>query len=196
MTSPDIHAVLDEIHGYIRRDIATGFESPDEIVDSVVELLSDEADSAVLRPYARRMAGEVLAEQLAEQATWPEVTDCDRLDAAFAGLEEGGIVCRQHFSCCGTCGVGEIWDEIEAAREGGANVRGYVFYHAQDTERAVDGDGLYLNYGAVTEGETAALEVAREVISALERHGLRTEWNGEWSRRIGVVLDWKRRRAA
>jgi hypothetical protein len=63
----------------------------------------------------------------------------------------------------------------------------------QDTESAAEGYGLYLNYGAVEEGEKAALRVANEIIDALQRHGLQTEWDGSWSKRIGVTLDWKRR---
>jgi hypothetical protein len=158
--------------------------------------LSDAADPAVLRPHAQRMVREILEEQLREQASWPQPTDCDRLDTAFAALEQVGIVCRQHFSCCGTCGSGEIWDEMEAARAGGRDVRGYAFYHVQDTESAVEGGGLYLNYGAVAEGEDAALVLAHEIVALLEQHGLHTHWNGEWSRRVGVALDWKRRRTA
>lgn len=196
MPSHDIHEILDEMHGYIRRDIAAGFQDRDEIVASVVEILSDEADTAVLHIHASRMTAEVLADQLAEQQFWPAVTDCDRLDAAFLALEDAGIVCRQNFTCCGTCGVAEIWDEIEATREAGANVGGYAFYHMQDTWHAVEGDGMYLSYGAVVEGEAAALAVGHEVVAALERHGLRTDWNGQWTRRIGITLDWKRRRAA
>src|SRR5437867_12612360 len=60
MTTRDLSAILDAMHSYIRRDIAAGFETPDEIVDSVVDLFSDEADAAILRPHARRMVREVL----------------------------------------------------------------------------------------------------------------------------------------
>jgi hypothetical protein len=154
------------------------------------------ADAAILRPHARRMVREILDMHLREQASWPIPTDCDRLDAAFAALEQAGIVCRQHFSCCGTCGVSEIWEEMDTARDTGLDVRGYAFYHVQDTESAVEGYGLYLNYGAVEDGEAPALAIAHEIVAALEQHRLRVHWDGQWSRRIGVALDWKRRRAA
>lgn len=51
-----------------------------------------------------------------------------------------------------------------------------------------------LNYGACEEGEDAALAIANDIVTQLEAHGLRTDWNGSWSQRIGVSLDWKRRR--
>src|SRR6266540_396816 len=160
MTTCDLPALLDAMHSSIRRDIAAGFETPDEIVDSVVDLFSDEADVAILRPHARRMVREILDAHLREQASWSTPTDCDRLDAVFAALQQAGIVCRQHFSCCGTCGAYEIWEEMDTARDAGLDVRGYAFYHVQDTESAVEGYGLYLNYGAVEDGEAAALAVA------------------------------------
>lgn len=193
MTTSDFHAILDELHGYIRRDIAAGFAAPADIVEAAIECLSDEADPAILRPHARRMLRELLVEQLAKQASWPATTDCDRLDAACASLEASGIVCRQHFSCCGTCGSIEIWDEAAEVEAAGTPVRGYAFYHVQDTESAVEGYGLYLNYGAAAAGEAAALAIAGEIVAALEQQGLRVDWNGRWNRRIGVSLEWQRR---
>ena len=190
----ELPAILDGLHDLIRHDLAAGFAPPTAIVAAAIELFSDDAHPTLLRPHANRILRTLLAEHRAEQARWPAVTDCDRLDAAFADLEAAGIVCRHNFSCCGPCGAAAMWNEIAAQRRAGGAVRGYAFYHRQDLERALAGDGLYLNYGAVDEGEAAALGVAREVIAVLEHHGLRTEWNGEWSRRIGVALDWKRRR--
>jgi hypothetical protein len=72
-------------------------------------------------------------------------------------------------------------------------VRGYTFFHMQDTDSATVGYGLFLNYGAVEEGERPALAVAHEVVDALQRHGLKAEWDGNWSKRIRLPLDWKRR---
>lgn len=72
-------------------------------------------------------------------------------------------------------------------------VRGYTFYHMQGTESAVEGYGLYLYYGAVEEGEGPALRVANEIVDALERQGLNTEWDGTLSNAIEVQLNWKRR---
>jgi hypothetical protein len=63
----------------------------------------------------------------------------------------------------------------------------------QDTERAVSGSGLLLNYGSVRAGKEALTAVGHEVVDVLRRHGLETEWDGKPSTRIGIVLDWKRR---
>src|SRR5438270_300390 len=84
----------------------------------------------------------------------------------FADLESAGIVCRQNFTCCGNCGGAEIGDEIEQQRELGREICGYTFFHWQDTERAVEGNGLYLSYGSILHGEKAALAAGHQVAAA------------------------------
>lgn len=193
MTTRDVYDALDELHGYVRRHVAAGYLAPAEITRFACEVFADELDPAVLRHHAARYTGEAVAEHRAEQASWPAVTDNDRLEAAFAALERAGIICRQNFSCCGTCGAAEIWDEMAAVEEAGAPVAGYAFFHVQDTEAAVEGDGLYLSYGSVGEGAEAAEAVGRAIVDALEAKGLITVWDGHWSRRIFVQLAWQRR---
>lgn len=199
--APDIdprklEEAIDDLRGYIARDLRGGYSLPDEIVDSAVDVVAEAPlDAETLRPHAQRVLEQEIAAYREDARSWPEVTDYDHLDRAFAELERRGIVCRQNFTCCGTCGSAEIWDEIREVGSGGAQVRGYVFFHMQDTDSAVDGHGLYLNYGATAEGETPALEIAREVSAALTQAGLQVDWEGAWDRRIGVRLDWKRRLA-
>lgn len=191
---PVTEEALQELQGYIQRDVAGGFRPENEIAASAVEILSEEYDSKALAQHATTMTREALAQHKREQDSWPKTTDCDRLDAAFAELERAGVVCRQDFSCCGTCGSAEIYDEIEKATKTGKQVGGYAFYHMQDTESAVEGRGLYLNYGAVQEDEAAALKIAQQVVAALKQNGLKADWDGTWAKRIGVSMDWKRRR--
>lgn len=185
---------LDDLRDQIRRDVASGFMDEDAILQSASDMFEDELDPAVTQREAPRLLREALAEHTAFERSWPPQTDCDRLDAAFAALEARGVISRQNFSCCGTCGSSEIWEEIEEARKDGRPARGYAFFHMQDTEAAVDGYGLYLNYGACEDGEAAAVSVGRDIVAVLTAHGLQTDWNGSYAKRIGVSLDWKRRR--
>ena len=82
---------------------------------------------------------------------------------------------------------------MQAALKEGRKVRGYVFFHQQDAEGAVDGS-LYLSYGARADGESAQLAIAKEVVAVLKRAGLDASWNGRYDTRISVKLDWKKRR--
>ncbi len=185
----------EEIADYVRREVVAGFLSRADIEQLVTDVFRDDMDEPQLTQLVHVTLNEAMAERRRIQQSWPAITDCDRLDAAFMSLEEDGILARQNYSCCGTCGAAEIWDELTNARDEGKAVRGYVFYHVQDTENAADGGGLYLNYGALEEGENAALAIAGEIVGAMERSGLSTNWNGSWNQRIGVQLDWKRRSA-
>jgi hypothetical protein len=185
-----------EMRDSIRRDVAAGFRDPDDIIEGVVEMFSDQADEEELRPNAERLTRQAVRAHLRDQATWPKATDCDRLDAAFDALEAGGIIARQNFTCCQNCGHYEIGGEITAAREAGREVHGYTFYHMQDTESAVEGHGLYLAYGSLDSVDEALVGVGQEIVKALRRHKLKPKWNGSGSQRIFVPLAWKRRREA
>ena len=193
--SPTQHELLDEFRAYISREIASGYASPDEALETAIDVMSDDVDVGILRSTGPEILSEELAAQLKKQEKWPEITDCDRLDSVFNALEEKGIVSRQNFSCCGTCGAAEIWDEIEASQNAGKTVRGYTFFHMQDTESAVEGGGLYLNYGSsdAEEGEGACVSIGNEIQRELEAHDLKTSWDGTLSTRISVSLDWKRK---
>lgn len=185
---------IEALRDLVRRDVASGFYDEDEILKNACASFDGELEANALRNHAQAFLKQALVAQRAAQRGWPEWTDCDRLDAAFAALEAEGVIARQHFTCCGTCGSAEIWDEIAAVEESGGPASGYAFYHVQDTDRAVDGEGVYLNYGACEEGEEAALAIGRQIVTQIEAHGLRTDWDGSWGHRIKVELEWKRRR--
>jgi len=185
---------VEEMRSHIRDAVAGGFDSSDQILLVARELGDDICPNApLLQAESERLLREAVRDQLADQATWCPVTDCDRLDRAFAVLEATGIVCRQHFSCCGTCAATEIWQEISREEEKGRSIRGCAHYHEQDTEAAVSGHGVYLSYGAVEEGEDPSVAIGHEIVAALEREGLKVTWDGRLSQRIGVSLEWKRR---
>lgn len=119
MKSNSLEQIISKMYEYIRKDVATGFSIADEICDSVVEIFSDEQDSSVLLPYAKRMVQENIESQMREQVNWQETTDCNRLDQAFENLSRQGIISRQNYSCCGNCGTGEIWEEMLAIQTEG-----------------------------------------------------------------------------
>ena len=195
MTAALLPEDFDDLHEFIRVQVAAGFVPVDSIVDETVDVFADtQVPAAALREAATALADQALTAHLAEQAGWPGTTDCERLDAAFTDLDAGGIVARQHFSCCGACGATEIHDEIERVEKTGQAVRGYTFFHIQDTEQAVAGEALYLSFGSADRDREAGLDIGREVVAALERHGLSPTWSGRHAHRIALQLLWQRRR--
>ncbi|MBI2331836.1 MAG: hypothetical protein HYU84_06720, partial [Chloroflexi bacterium] len=186
MEPKSIEQTVSEMREYIIRDVAAGFSTSDEICESVVEVFYDEHPSSDLIPYAKSIIQEAIESHLKEQAKWKEATDCDRLDQAFEDLERQGIISRQNFSCCGTCGSAEILDEMASAKNKGKKVRGYAFFHVQDTELAVEGNGIYLNYGSAYNNYFAQILAGHKIVKVIKNHGLKVEWNGSLSRRIFV----------
>ncbi|ADD41672.1 DUF6891 domain-containing protein [Stackebrandtia nassauensis] len=201
MNSPEAEDVppLDDkktayIRQYAQEIIDEGFTTFAELTQDVWEGVEDEF------PHAEELDEEPITEaqvtallkpmwrdRLAEQESWPAVTDVDRLTAVFDRLDASGVTARMNFSCCMTCGPGEIRGE---AAEGD---HGYVFFHSQDTARAVDGD-LLLAYGTYSRDPEHGAAVGREVVAALTEAGFTTEWNGSVKHRIAVTgLDWKKR---
>jgi hypothetical protein len=186
---------VEALRDLVRRDVAGGFYDDDAILTNANDVFEEELPRPLLRVEASAALRAALAHHRAAEQGWDEITDCDRLDAAFDALEAEGVIARQNFTCCGTCGASEIWDEVEEARNDGMIAQGYAFFHMQDTEAAVEGHGLYLSYGACEEGEDAAIAIGHRIIAALEAEGLATEWDGSLGQRIGVALVWKKRRA-
>lgn len=141
------------------------------------------------------IVAETFAAHLADQRTWPDDLDTDRLQRAFRELDTSGIVARLDHTCCQSCGIAEIGGEVAKGDE----PRGYAFAHRQDMQTAVPGGPLTLAYGLFCDGEQppdAQAAIGEEVAAALRRHGLRVDWNGSPRRRIDVPLTWRRRRYA
>jgi hypothetical protein len=185
--------VEQEMREYLARALAAGFDTPPDIAEAALDYFSDESDATITGPLVEKLLPDMLRDHLREQATWPAVTDCDRLDVAFAALTTAGIVARQDFTCCSTCGVAEIGDEIATEVAAGRVVRGYTFFHQQGTESAVEGHGLMLTYGALDETEAAAVKIGEEIVAVLETHGFKCDWDGKIEKCIGVPLVWQRR---
>jgi len=184
-----------DVNDLIQQRVTEGFAPADQIMEWMFDFFEgQDFDFDALEAYVVRATREAIAAHCAAQKSWPEETDCGRLDFAFLLLEEEGIVARQNFTCCQTCGHAEIWAEIREAQKQRL-VKGYVFYHAQDTESAVRHNSLYLAYGAVGKDEGAELAVAQRIAAVMQEAGFTVEWNGSTKTRIKLKdIDWKKRR--
>ncbi len=184
----------EELEQFIGRRVAEGFDSEEDIVEGALEYFEHDFPGDNLPEVAARMTEEAIKKHLDNEKTWINSTDCDKLDVVFDQLEGEGIVARQNFTCCQTCGHCEIWEEVEQTRQE-RPVSGYVFYHQQDTERACDEGVLYLAYGATDNTDEAAIKVARRATEVCRNNGFKVDWNGSLDKRICLLnFDWRRRR--
>ncbi len=189
---------------FMSRLLLTGFDSLESAAASAILFFEEDKNLSYdrkVRQIVPTLVPMVKLQHDQAMASWPQVTDCDRLDAAFEDLNVQGIMARHHWTCCGNCGAAQMYDEFARVKRhrAGAPITGYAFYHIQDTESAADGGGLYLSYGACNEKisdeeyERLSLQTARLVCDVLKKHALRVDWNGEYSKRIAVQLNWQRR---
>ena len=199
MDAPD---VAGEIQQYIRGRVAEGFTPPATVVaDAVKSLQSPTIDAKAIEPLARLALAQVLDDRRREQANWPAITDCDRLDAAFEELNVQGIMARHNWWCCTNCGKSAMPDEFDRLDGAidGKPIIGYTFYHEQDTEAAAAGGGIYLCYCSTERApneetyDAQTLRLAQRIGSVLKSHGLPVDWDGTIDRKIGVPLTWQRR---
>lgn len=166
------------------------------------EMLPEGSDAAEAAAWVDAQ----LAALRQEQQGWPAVTDCDRLDAAFAALRQQGIVCLPHAGDTPGDGLAAFRQALAAMPEHErARVTGYCFFHGQDLARALSDHLLWLTFGPhpqqkPPQQKACAQQTGRLIAAALENEGLRAEWScngssagGEricvqpftWQRRIG-----------
>jgi hypothetical protein len=158
----------------------------DELAEQDGEQLASDDDILRILTKARADLAKV-------QEAWPEVTDYDRLQDAFRRMNAKGIITRESYTCCSTCGHHEIQGEMAAAAEQGREVRGYAFFHQQDTDRVMEGGQLYLAHGSRLGTDDEDSAVAHQIVEALTAAGFQPEWDGSTNTRIGVQMMWLRR---
>jgi hypothetical protein len=149
-------------------------------------------------PWIKAFAVRALARKRAAEALWPQVTDVDRLHQAFERLHEQGI-CAVHWAGHDMAeGEQAVWEAIDEACAAGVaedHYWGVCFFHSQDMDRALQGEGLRIAFSGVEANDEAqTLRVAHLICETLQQHGLKTEWNGSADTRIDLpALRWQRR---
>ncbi len=183
------------------------------ILDACHEFpIGDECPESEQRTFIHFAADELKrseAQLASERSSWPAVTDCDRLDRVEAALRDRGILLWQVSPCCDSCTVGDLPGRIDVinSRHPGFqdSIRGYAFFIDQNMPEMLSESteiSVYLGYGWLSpeKSEVAdevyeknALAIAREVCECLRNEGFKVDWNGDFSRKIGVSINWQRR---
>ena len=92
-----------------------------------------------------------------------------KITEAFKELRKLGYFARQNFMCCQTCAWGGVPDEKGEKA---------VFYHQQDNQSL-------MQYG---ECHLAWAGDGNEIVGVLNKHGIKTSWDGTSSTRIKMIL--------
>jgi hypothetical protein len=140
------------VHKVIEVAAATGYDNRVSTFEQVVAGVgaSERFDpEGVDRAALEEAIEQAFASQEAAAASWPIITDCDRLQRAFEVLNRQGIVSMENCDFDLQFGVDRVTDAaVERDRLQDVPTRGFCFFHRQDTEGAVEGKGIMLAFGS------------------------------------------------
>lgn len=185
-------SIADLIRQHVDDHVRGGFLSDAQIVEAVISGFLGEAPVSVLTRETKKFTKAARLAVLADSNGWPSVTDCDRLDLAFADLNDEGVLARQNFSCCTTCGVDEIDRELRFKKH--VSKSGYVFFTRDDVRHAVHGL-LFLAFGSRDATPASMRRIAKAALDHLRRHKLKARWSGHTDEKILIRVKWQNRRS-
>lgn len=191
---PPLPRIVASLEAQMRTHVLGGFADPEALHAILTDLLELEMKqrSSSVRTHLEDFVRDVGREE--RRRTPPEPWINPRITAAFAELNrERGVVALENAGYTQSDGWDDIREEA-AAREARGQPRpiGGCFYHFQDLERAVRGEGLALGFGALIVGADqathakAALEVANLVVEVLGAHQVPVHWDGTAEQRIAI----------
>jgi hypothetical protein len=184
--SPEQH-VRDFTRACVRAGLLTEDKLQDEVVSAISSELPDRADTA--EELARTWIGEFREELVRDQEGWPEATDYERLQTAFAELELADVVVLQ--------GCDDHWSakaELERRGAEGRLPRGVAWFTPPDVWHAIDEGMLEVNlWHGTTANVAPGDELLDDVIVIFNKHGLDAHFD---EGRIEVSAHWQKRIAA
>lgn len=178
---------------FVERYVRYGFYRPAEVERIVAD---DVLGGELPLTRVRALVMAEVARQQAEQKSWSEVTDCDRLDKAFAALRAECILAIHNAGMTPSEGIDEMSEQYQAAGGNKSGIVGYCYYHRQDMEHALDQRSLGLAFGAIDGDELKGVGVGERVRAALEGEGLRVSWSGSIADKLNITdFQWQRRKS-
>ncbi|HEU4514377.1 MAG TPA: hypothetical protein VFR87_14825 [Nocardioidaceae bacterium] len=173
------------VREFTRSAVRSGLLSPQEVYDEVLLAITSELPFVEdPEQVARMWIEEFVDELLLEASTWPEVTDYDRLQAAFEALEAVDIVVLQ--------GCEDHWaakDLLDASVD--HPPRGIAWFTQPDVWHAIDEGMLEVNVWHPNTANVAPGDaLLDEVIAVLEAEGLSAHYD---EGRVEVSAYWQRR---
>jgi hypothetical protein len=176
--------VRDFTRACVRAGLLSSEELHAEVVEAITTELPDRAcDADALATSWLEEAHDRLRE---DQREWPESTDYERLQSAFAEMELVDVSVLQ--------GCEDHWVAkrlIEERTSDGAGLRGVAWFTPSDVWHAVDEGMLEVNlWHGTTANAAPGDELLDDVLGILEKHGLRAHFD---EGRIEVEAHWHKR---
>jgi len=108
-----------------------------------------------------------------------------KINKAFNKLMDFNILAKKDWTCCQSCGHGEMKDFLSnfnrLYRIGKTlELKNYLFFHDQDRDHLNARGSTYLAYDLDEEAKKIVMKVFQD-------HGLKPEWNGSEDTRIKIT---------
>lgn len=172
------------VREFIRSALRSGLLDEQVLHDEVLLAITSEL-SFVEEPesLARSWIAEFRGELRADAAGWPDVTDYDRLQAAFTELELTGVAVLQ--------GCEDHWAAKAVLDDRGPDLRGIAWFTQPDVWHAIDEGMLEVNVWHSTTANIAPGDrLLDEVVGIFAGQGLPAHFD---EGRIEVTAFWQRR---
>jgi hypothetical protein len=188
---------LDQLRTFAVVLLRSGYRPDAQVRADVYEALDAElGDPARAQALTEEFLARARADWVAEAASWPAETDFDRIQAAFAELEDGDVVVLQ--------AIDDHWvasDLLKARAAAGSAPRGLAYFTHTDVWHAVEHHMLEINLWHGNEANiTDSDGLLTTALDVFQRHGLpahfdegRIEVNVSWDRRPLIPSDDSRR---
>ena len=117
----------------------------------------------------------------------------NKLTKAFAIMRNFGLIAKQNYLCCQSCGCFGMATLANELKDKGKEPIGYAFYHNQDKANMVKSGKFYIAYGGfdTTKYGKFGLDdktVGEKIMKALKLLDIEAEWNGNPNTRIFVKV--------
>ena len=175
----------EHVREFVRSCVRSGLLDERELHDEVLLAVTTELPD-VVDPEAvtGRWVAEFRAELVADAASWPAVTDYDRLQAAFAELEAAGVAvlqgCEDHWAAKA---------HLDACA--GTPTQGVAWFTPPDVWHAIDEGMLEVNVWHATTANVAPGDALLDrVLAAFAAQGLDAHFD---EGRVEVSARWQRR---
>lgn len=183
------------IYDSIYTQIHSGFYSLEDIQNNIIEEIEDNGfEDEISEEWAHNQINNVHEALVKESESWETNTQTQHLIAAFDELAESKIIALHYAGFTIDDGEYEVAEVERTLIDNDEKSEGYCFYHGQDMERAVRGEGLYISFQKINNvSDVVSRDVAKKISEVLEKHDLKVEWNGKATSRIFLPnFKWQR----
>jgi len=99
----------------------------------------------------------------------------------FKNLRKKGILARQNFSCCGSCGSYELFNYIKDTDK-----IGYVFWHHQENKSFKKHGEVFLHFSSKSDDDAETIKIGKTIVEEIIKLNLPYEWNESASECIHI----------